>query len=607
MKAADFKREHFAKGGSFSQADFDAYIRASETLAKSAGVKYLAFVGGGVLLSLVFSKGVGGFIGNMLSAACIFAGLIVGGISNMKASREVSACAAKLGITKEDVKAARQHVKNGTVAWSGVGTGAAASAPAPARAAAVAEAPKRAVYAAGIMIGCWFTLLILQCMFGLRPQFCADSLFLTVAALYAAAIYLVTRPATMWKLFGGGAGLTAVLLSAHSTVIAQNIAVYAKRLRFGDLMRMIDPGDVQYVRALGGALLSGLATLAAAWVVYNFIRRGDDKRRSRRAALAGTAAFLLLNVLRNLLRARGVLSHAGLRVMLSVLGSPLLDAACLFLVFVAIYALCSMPDARVKLRGIGLVWAWIAAAGMVVSLISVISEGTGGDTGVIIFTAQFILAALGLCGYIMLLCKRRVGLYVILLGMGVMLGAQFSAALAGVLAGARQYFVAAISILLGGLNPLFAWLAVRSADKRRAAPPVYVQAPANRTPPPAPVQPQAILKDQPAVTGGRIRHIVCLCYDAPYINAMKPQMQSFILDAEQRRGSTVTPTSRITFESFYDNDDLERPESIRQKLAQVYSPLYGADEAKALADQTTAREVQHKDGHTLVKYFVLYA
>lgn len=104
----------------------------------------------------------------------------------------------------------------------------------------------------------------------------------------------------------------------------------------------------------------------------------------------------------------------------------------------------------------------------------------------------------------------------------------------------------------------------------------------------------------------KIRHIVCLCYDAPYINALKPNMQDFILKAEQSRGSIITPTSRITFDSFYDNASLEKADMIRQKLQQVYAPVYQQNAMYELADKTVAREVQQKDGHTLVKYFVLY-
>ena len=69
--------------------------------------------------------------------------------------------------------------------------------------------------------------------------------------------------------------------------------------------------------------------------------------------------------------------------------------------------------------------------------------------------------------------------------------------------------------------------------------------------------------------GRVIRHIVCLCYDVPNINALKPRMRDFIIKAEQARGSIIAPTSRITFDSFYDNGDLEKPDMIRQKLEQI--------------------------------------
>ena len=108
------------------------------------------------------------------------------------------------------------------------------------------------------------------------------------------------------------------------------------------------------------------------------------------------------------------------------------------------------------------------------------------------------------------------------------------------------------------------------------------------------------------VPSKNIRHIVCLCYDAPYINSLKPQMQDFIINAEQQRGSVITQTSRITFDSFYDNGDLEKPDMLRQKLEQIYCQVYKQSKMYELADITVSREVQQKDGHTLVKYFVLY-
>ncbi len=78
------------------------------------------------------------------------------------------------------------------------------------------------------------------------------------------------------------------------------------------------------------------------------------------------------------------------------------------------------------------------------------------------YTAQIVLAVSALSGYILLLCGRRVGLYAILIGGGVMLGAQTMSALSNVLLDSRQSALLVISNLIGALNPLFVYLAVRA-------------------------------------------------------------------------------------------------------------------------------------------------
>ena len=118
MKAAEFRPEHFEKGRGFNKSDFNAYIDASNDLAKTLYTRYFPCVIVGLLVSFLFSRFIGGFAGNILAVVCIFAGLIIGGIFNSKAAKRVNEIAARLGITKADVALARKHVKNGTVAWS---------------------------------------------------------------------------------------------------------------------------------------------------------------------------------------------------------------------------------------------------------------------------------------------------------------------------------------------------------------------------------------------------------------------------------------------------------------------------------------------------------
>ena len=141
----------------------------------------------------------------------------------------------------------------------------------------------------------------------------------------------------------------------------------------------------------------------------------------------------------------------------------LLAALTICFVCMVAYALCHMPQTRVKLRGIGLVWAWLALAGSLFTIFIIFRVGTlgaraAGIRGV--FAFQLILGLSALLGYALLLCKRHVGLYFILLGVGLMLGAQVVNALSNIrsVSGPQQL----ISALLGAVNPLFAWLAVRA-------------------------------------------------------------------------------------------------------------------------------------------------
>ncbi len=117
MNEPSLKREHFENGKSFSEKDFSAFLEASRESVKATYTRYLPCLAGGVLVSFLFSKGVGGFIGNMLGIVCIFAGLILGGVLSRKATEPANALAAKLGITRSDIAKAQRNRKNNTVAW----------------------------------------------------------------------------------------------------------------------------------------------------------------------------------------------------------------------------------------------------------------------------------------------------------------------------------------------------------------------------------------------------------------------------------------------------------------------------------------------------------
>lgn len=477
MKATDFRPEHFENGRNFNRNDFNAYVQASDKLARTAYTRYLPSVAAGLLLGLLFSKGVGGFGGNILALVCIFAGLIIGGIFNVKAAKAVNVLAQHLGITKEDVAIARKHVKNGTFAWTGEWEGQSREeAPAPAdipdavldrpqAATAIPENPLRAVWAAGLLTVAWFLLAVVQSSIEQRISSPSSAYICLASAILGAAVYLVAQSDLKWKLIGAVSGVVSGLLLTASEFVAR-LQARGVRLRLSLLFSFRDPN---YMRTLGNVALAVLLCLAAV-LLYSVLRKEKGKNRAVLCGAIGGIVYLAARLLPRLRLLLSMFSDPGIpaRQILTQQIYPSLTAALvIFLVCMATDALCRMPQTRVKLRGIGLVWAWLALAGSVFTIFLVLRVGTVGNrvagmrvTGV--YAYQMILGLSALIGYALLLCKRRVGLYFILLGVGLMLGAQLVSALSSLGLGPGLNML--LSTLLGALNPLFAWLAVRAGE-----------------------------------------------------------------------------------------------------------------------------------------------
>lgn len=112
------KPEHFTNGQSFRREDFDSWILASRKAARVALPCYLGAILAGGALSLFFSNAVGGVFGNVIALLCVFAGLLAGGSLMKRIGREAAYYASSvLHISKQDIAAARERMKRGTVAW----------------------------------------------------------------------------------------------------------------------------------------------------------------------------------------------------------------------------------------------------------------------------------------------------------------------------------------------------------------------------------------------------------------------------------------------------------------------------------------------------------
>lgn len=318
--------------------------------------------------------------------------------------------------------------------------------------------PSRALWAALAFALLWILPLLIQSVFGPRTSFCPDALFFSSLGVVATGLYFICLPGVKRKLSGGGLAIVGVVLLAISEVIARNMKAYAYHI---DLGRLFSLRNTNFYFSLKNAALCAALAIAGALLMLYLARNRSAKARYTAAGGAAAGAYFLADTVSTFWMYRFQMGNFKARNYAILVVELIFDALCLFLVFLAIGTLCSTEQMRVKLKGIGLVWAWLALCAMGIALIVYIALGDR-LAGPGSYTTQYVLLTAGTAGYAMLLFKRKVGLYVILLGAGLLLGAQTLSLTEGFFYGADGYGALLVSSLLGGLNPLFAYLAVRA-------------------------------------------------------------------------------------------------------------------------------------------------
>ena len=392
--------------------------------------------------------------------------------------RRVNELASRLGITKEDVAAARRHMRNGTVAWAGGEelrteestenadpgcAGEEGAGPEP-------EKPARAVWAALLLAAGWLLLAASFAVFTVNLSPSIYPFYVLSGAALGAAAYLVYRGSTGIRIAGAAIGLASGFLYADTAYGIQRMFSMAKHADLGTLFPLRDPMFFRVLWRRG--MLPAIFCLAAALLV-SLLRKRKDRAGAWLCGLVSAAVFLASCVGLQIGQMRYSLGKNGLtgQLFVQLILPALLAAISLYAAFTAVRALCGMPSPRVRLHGIGLVWAWIALLGAAAVTALCVYVGSVGPkaAGTRVYSFQLITGISALIGYLMLLCRRRAGLWFILLGTGLMLLVQLTTGLTGIWLGSsaqaamRQQILPAV---LGALNPLFAYLSVRAGRTR---------------------------------------------------------------------------------------------------------------------------------------------
>lgn len=370
------------------------------------------------------------------------------------------ACPAPTGdvLPVSPVPPAGQPAANPPVPQMAGATAAAAGCTAPQRQTATALLPQsdtmRAIWTGVALVISWMLFWLIQGLFKDSPVVNHDTGHLLTIAMVGVAVYLVIQNGVRDWIAGGVLAFLSVCMASFNRYIFLMITHGEPEFSFHCI--------VDGLILLRTALVIGLAVLLA------YLARKQNKPWFFSSAGAAAGIYFLFQLIQaiRMFWLPDSLEHraADVAVRFIVL---LARTAILWLAIQFARRLALMPRTPVRLRGAGLVWAWLVVVGMSLSLLSLLlirrnpvpmTDATG-----------ILLALLGATGYILLLCHKRIGLYVLLAGIGLMLTAQFVNNLSHHLYGARQYAPLWIGSLIGGVNPLLGWLSVRSADRRDAA------------------------------------------------------------------------------------------------------------------------------------------
>jgi hypothetical protein len=333
--------------------------------------------------------------------------------------------------------------------------------------AAVPADHTRAIRAGIVVAASWVILFLVQGIFHRGLQYNSTAAHFLSYALLATGVYLFSLGDKKLRITGGIFGAAFALTYALSSY-ALFIRLFLRTGYVYLSSSMSLPVDllIRFIFMMLGAAL----VLAVTMYARKVLKPSPSSPGVLVDAGAASVTFFVYQFIYSLVRRLLVSSSASSLRLLSTFSWSMVDGAVLFASVYFLYKLCTMDMKDLRLRGWGLVWAWIGAIGGLCSLVFLAYTGIV-EKDSLNYASAFLLALFALAGYAMLLRGKRVGLYVILGGVGIVLVSHFASALETVIISKdTEYLPLLVGSVVGAVNPVLAWLAVQYSSDDTTVP-----------------------------------------------------------------------------------------------------------------------------------------
>jgi hypothetical protein len=374
-------------------------------------------------------------------------------------------------------------------------------APAPAAAEPPANRPMRAAWAALMVFGAWLLMMLLQAAMGQGTIYNSSAMYVMTGMLLGAGTYLMMQSGIKYKLIAAG------FLLAEAVMVAFNQAAIVTTSRFMGGMRGLFQALMLWPVA-GYALVTGAIAAGLALLFSYIYRNAPDKKRVYATGWIAAGGIALYGIIRTLAVFLPLVSYGAMNPanFATILIGWFADAAALGLSVMVLAGISLQKKTRLRLPAWAIVWCSLSSLGMLSSFIISILQRY--PTPVVL-----ILLLAALTGYILLLCGKRAGLFILLIGISAYLLGAFQTALQRVLYGSTDDIVTMLSAVAGAANPVITWFSIRRAWMEMRIPePGYA---------PAMPAPQKHVKKFSRAAALVVLIVGAFCFVAPILAAVK--------------------------------------------------------------------------------------
>ncbi|NLD19163.1 MAG: hypothetical protein GX663_02810 [Clostridiales bacterium] len=332
-----------------------------------------------------------------------------------------------------------------------------------------------AVWFAAAIAGSWVPILIMHVLF--REVFLGSNIvyntrvpFLISYIMLGIGVYLMLQRERLYKWISIGVFTTSMIISAFSSIAYKSLIV---RYSLGSyyLTEQVNVFD-GFGRALGSAMLSTIAACGLALLFDYLWSEKEEKRRICKTGWIAAAGVLLADIICAELEPKMGANVTTSEASLNIIIGHIAGAAALALTVLFLYIVCVKKEKIIKLRGWPFVWCILCSLGMFSSLFITFAPNQA-------YSMQILFSIAALVGFIMLLCHRRLGFFIITAGAFVSLLSQFLASSDGITYGAlygTTYYASAVgesvtmftASLSGVLTIIITWISIQRSWRESA-------------------------------------------------------------------------------------------------------------------------------------------